>query len=93
MHIYTDFNSDKIFEQPYSDKLKNGLTFTWLYMDKSFKFRLYPAKIEVFCKSKNYLLTKILDRDLLILLVHKDYIKWEFYVLNYLITKQRALIH
>jgi hypothetical protein len=89
MHLYTEYNSEKIISQLHTDKLKHGLNFTWLYMDKSFQFKLFPAKIEVFCKNKNSLLTKILDKDLLIFLVSKNFSKWEFYTLNNLILTKK----
>jgi hypothetical protein len=59
-------------------------TITWIADDKEFLIKIIPPKIEFSLDDNSFYIGKNIPKDILIFFILKNFINWDFFILNYL---------
>ena len=76
---------DHIFEnENYCKDINNSKYLQWISESRYNTIKINPPKIEFFLNDNTFYISKNIPKELLIFLLNKSFINWDFFILNYL---------
>jgi len=73
----------------YSKDIINTKSLEWVSDCQKYTIKIHPPKIEFFLEDQTFYISKYIPKEMLIYFLIKNFINWDFYVLNYL-SKYKA---
>lgn len=78
-------HKDFIFDnEDYNKDFTNLKTLEWISDSKRYTIRIHPPKIEFYLADNSFNISKNVPKELLIFLINKSFINWDFFVLNFI---------
>jgi len=77
-------HKDFIFEnENYKKDINNLRSLEWISLNTRHTIRLHPPKLEFYLADNTFNISKKIAKEMLMFLINKSFINWDFFVLNY----------